>query len=291
MKASEFAIAFVIILVAASVIGGMLYYFRNAPATQTVSETTPNARATTYSTEGFQETGSVSSVDSGGGHYSIPSVAFGNPLLIELTSSQLSLVQYGEDFEVRVTYTPSQQTMLEAMGKVIDVSSNGGCPTPSFVYFPQPCTSVALLDANVSNTIPGAWNPKVGGQVVLSLAPETSTPLIAITGIQSSVSTTESTVGFVSPACLAQTIIYGTGAGYICVFKASGQALMIGLTYSHPQPSNSLPLVSITESDSGFSVSSFQTTYSIYGDGMETLTLTLPTTDFIGNIHLHFIFS
>ena len=296
----------------------MLTYFKNNPQQpysggQPVSNpnqnggvTTPTTVVTpTYSTEGFQDTGSVSSVDSSGGHYAITNVAIGNPLWVTLSSSQLSQVHFGEDFEVSMTYSPNGQTMLNTYGKVLSVSSDGNCqPLVIGAYSQQPCATISLLDSNFTATVPSAWNPQVGGQIVLSFSPETSTPLVAITGLQfnaatcneyiqnpfqclNSTSTTQFAAFVNSPSCL-QFGLFSTAPP--CVFTASGSPLSISFSFSnYPFCPGCSYNLTVTTSDPGFVVTGVQPNGFGYNSGA-TVTLSIPTSDFDGTIHLSFIY-
>ena len=294
MKGSELAVAIIVILVTAGIAGGMLTYFKNnpkqpysggQPSSNPPSNggvtTSPPANTPTYSTEGFQEAGSVSSVDSGGGHYSITNAALGNPLVITLSQSQLSQVHYGEDFQVQLTYSPSQQALLSTFGKAISVSANTECTTGG-AYSPGPCMTIALIDADFPSAIPSSWNPQVGGAVMLSLTPETGTPLVAITGVQFSSSGSQASAEALEPSCLAQ--YYGTGA---CVMIADGQSLTIEVTISGPSCYGSCDPSSISVSDLGFTVTGFGPV--AFPDS--NITLSVPNTDFVGNIHLTLVYS
>ena len=318
MKRSELAVAVIVILVTAVIAGGMLTYFKNNPQQphmggQTVSNPNPNERVTTsptvntptYSTEGFQDSGSVSSVDSSGGHYAIANAALGNPLWVTLSSSQLSQVHFGEDFEVKMTYSPNGQSMLDTYGKVISVSSNGNCqPIVIGVYSQQPCATISLLDSNVASTVPSDWNPQVGSQIVLSFSPEMSAPLVVITELQFSAATcneyvqnplqclnstsTNQFAAFVnSPSCL-QSGLFSTAPPY--VFAASGSALSISFSFSnYPFCPGCSYNLTVTTSDPGFSVTGVQPNGFGYNSGA-TVTLSIPTTDFDGTLHLAFIY-
>ena len=294
MKGSELALAVIVILVTAGIAGGMLTYFKNNPK-QPYSggqpssyppsnggvTTSPTANTPTYSTEGFQEAGSVSSVDSGGGHYSIENVALGSPLLVTLSQNQLSQVHYGEDFQVQLTYSPSQQTLLSTLGKAISVSADTDCTTAG-AYLPGPCVTIALIDADFPGTIPSGWNPQVGAAVVLSLTPETGTPLVAITGVQFSSSGSQASAEALEPSCLAQ--YYGTGA---CVMLANGQSLTVKVWISGPSCYGSCDPSSISVSDAGFTVTGF----GAVGFPDSNITMSVPNTDFVGNIHLTLVYS
>ncbi len=298
MKTSEFAVALVVILVAASVIGGMLYYFRNTPSSsQTVAQTTPNggqnvqtthSSSPTYSTEGFQETGSVSSVDSGGGHFSISNVGFGlnsstgsrDPIVmvVGLSSSQSQSLQYGQDVEVRLTYVPTQQTMFDSYGKVTVVSANGGCPPTAFLYTPnsQPCAVIDLVNPTMPIAVPSSWNPKLGDEVILAISPESGTPLVAITGVQSQAWTSQFSAVVKSPSCLGSPP---------CLMVANGAQVTVTMTlyyycnYSCP--------VSVTTTDSAFTISNVQ--QSNVGFGVQiTFNLTIPHSDYSGDLNLSF---
>jgi hypothetical protein len=315
MKNQDFAVVLVVVLLAASAAGGMLFYFKNNNVTGIESppnngiQTTPVHATTsgtpTYSTEGFQDTGSVLSVDSSGGHYAIANVAIGNPLWVTLSSSQLPQVHFGEDFEVKMTYSPRGQTMLDTYGKVISVSSNGNCqPIVVGIYSQQPCAIIALLDSSAMSTVPSAWNPQVGGQIILSFSPETSTPLVVITGLQLSAATcneyiqnplrclnstsTSQFAAFVStPTCLQSSLF---SAGPPCVFAASGSSLSISFAFSnYPFCLGCTYNLTVTTSDPGFSVTGVQPSGIGYKSGA-VVTLSIPTTDFVGTLHLAFIY-
>ena len=317
MKTSEFAAALVVVLVAAAAIGGMLFYFTNNNSTnQTGSQTTPvggqttqptyttTSHTPTYATEGFQETGSVNSVDSAGGHYSIANVALGDPLWITLSANQLSQVQFGEDFEVKVTYTPLGQPVLDTMGKVISVSSSGNCqPKPAGVYSQQPCTTIALLNGNATSSIPSAWNPQVGGQVILALTPETSTPLVVLTGLQviavtcsswsnnqcvNSTSTQQFSAFAQSPTCL-QSAFYPSNAP--CVYAGPVSQLPISFTFANvPWCAGCNYHISAVATDPGFSVTSVQSNgMGVMGNGV-TVSLSIARSDYDGILHLTFYF-
>jgi hypothetical protein len=294
MKTSEFAVALVVILVAASAIGGMLYYFRNTNSTpQTVVQTTSSSGQSvqtthsstpTHSTEGLQETGSVNSVDSAGGHYSISNVALSNPLMVALSQNELSQVQYGEDFQVQMTYSPNQQSMLSTFGKVIGVSSNADCTTAG-AYTPEPCATIALLNTNIPSTVPSNWNPQVGGQVTLALTPETETPLVAITGAQFSSTGSQASAEVLEPTCLTQ--YSGTNA---CVMLANGQSFMIEVFISGSTCYGSCEPSSITAGDPGFTVTGFGPASGGFTPDTN-ITMLVPNTDFVGNIDLTLVYA
>lgn len=296
----------------------MLAYFKNNPQQphaggQPVSNpnlnggmtTTPHPTTTTYSVEGFQDSGSVSSVDSSGGHYTMANVAIGNPVWVTLTSSQLSQVHFGENFEVRMTYSPNGQSMLDTFGKVLSVSSNGNCqPIVIGIYSQQPCAAIALLDSSVSATVPSAWSPQVGGQVVLSFTPETSTPLVVITGLQStgatcsewssnplqcynSTSIAQFGASVNSPSCLQQAYFSSAPP---CIFAAQGGSISISVSFpNYAYCFGCTYSLTATTSDPGFSVSEVQTSGFGYASSA-TMTLSLPTSDFDGTLHLTFVF-
>ena len=319
MKGSELAVTVIVILATAVIAGGMLTYFKNNPQQshsggQPVSNSNLNGGVTTstsppntptHSAEGFQDSGSVSSVDSGGGHYAVASVAMGNPLWVTLTPSQLSQVRFGEDFAVKMTYSPNGQTMLDTYGKVLSVSSNGNCqPVVMGVYPQQPCATIALLDSSASTTVPSAWNPQVGGQVVLSFIPETSNPLVVITGLQytgatcsewasnslqcmNSTSIAQFGASVNNPSCLQQTYF---SSAPLCIYAAQGGS--ISISFSFPNYAYCFGCtynLDVTTSDPGFSVSGVQTSGFGYASSA-TATLSLPTTDFEGTLHLAFVY-
>lgn len=243
-------------------------------AKSSTNTTTPSSS----STQLIQETGAVTSIDSEGGHFSITNIGSGNPMWVSLSSSQVSLVAYGQDVEIRMTYTPLQRAMFDTMGKVISVSTTGA--------------TVALLNSTMPTTVPIAWNPKVGGEVVLSINPETVTPLVVITGYHfkavmcsewtstqclNSTTTTQFAAFVDGPTCLSQE----------CVMETTEQPFVIGFSFSNQPFCLSGCTLSVTTDSSGFSVS------SVHQADWEdiTVTLTIPSTDFVGDLHLTFVYT
>jgi hypothetical protein len=291
MKTSEFAVVLVVILAAATVIGGELYYRNAPPASRTVGATTSNvevATSPTPSPEGLQVTGSVSSVDSGGGHFSISDVGFGinyqtgssNPtvLVVGLSPSQTQSLRYGQDVEGQLTYVPTQQTMFDSYGKVTLVSSSGGCPPTALVYTstPQLCAVIDLVNPTMPTAVPISWKPNLGDEVTLTISPESGTPIVAITGLQSKAWTSQFSVSADSPSCLSTPP---------CVMIANGARINVNLTLyyycSYPCP------VSVTTSDSAFTISGVQQSSSMLGQEVSFI-LTIPNSDYTGDIHLSF---
>lgn len=274
----------------------MLSYFKNNPqlphsAGQSESNPPPNVGVTTsveatYSTEAFQEKGSVSSVDSDGGHFSISNVGFGaysgtlsaNPsiLMVTLSPNQLSLLSFGEDVEVSLRYIPTQQSMFDGLGKVTLVTTSADCSPTSPTYVPQPCAEIGLVNPNMPTTIPVNWNPKIGDEVILSISEEGGTPLVAITGVQSQAWTSQFSAVVNSPSCLVSPP---------CVMTANSPPVVVNMTlyyycnYSCP--------VSVTTSDSGYTISDFQQSTSLVGQNV-SFVVTITDSNFSGDLHLTF---
>jgi hypothetical protein len=229
---------------------------------------------TSSSPPSIQESGTVSLVDSEGGHFSISNIEFGAPTSLSLSPSQSSNLQFGQDVEIRMTYVPNQGVLFDTLGKVMSISTDEA--------------AIRVLNSNAPTTVPLSWEPKLGDEVILTISPETETPLIVITGVTSS---SMYGVGVDSPSCLTETYaVFGGLIPGVCVFEASGQSLTIDFTYTTSIPiwENQPTVTSVTTSNSGFSVTSFS---NFPGWDKGNVTLTMPRTDFIGNLYLSFTFS
>lgn len=272
-------IAIVLVVIIAVSSYAVLYYPKgNVSVNQTSNSHTTSP--TQSSSQSIQESGTVSSVDSEGGHFSITNVGLGNPMWVSLSSSQVSLAGYGQDVEIRMTYAPLQRGMFDTMGKVISMSTTGA--------------TIALLNSTMPTTVPVAWNPKVGGGVVLTINPETVTPLVVITGYQfkavmcnewtstqclNSTTTTQFAAFVGSPTCLGQESL--------CVMEATGQPFVIGFSFSNQPFCPSGCTLSVTTDSSGFSVSNV---HQVDWEDI-TVTLMIPSTDFVGALHLTFVYT
>lgn len=226
----------------------------------------------------FQENSMITCLDARGGHF-FAQVGFGiesnsggpGTMVVPLTPGQASNLEYGQDLEVKMTYAPLQRVMFDSLGKVTGLS--------------QAVLTIALINSTMPTTVPAGWNPKMGDEVVLTFSPESS-PLVAITGIQLTSSSSRFAATVTSPDCLRQRqqgvlMVYG-----ICVMKAEGQQIDLQLSFSeYPSCYASVPLctVSVTTTDPGFSVSGVQPLKTGLG---VTVALTTPSIGFAGDIRL-----
>lgn len=256
MGISRRAIAISVILVV--IIGALAYYAY--PQLSTGQRTTSL----------MQYTSKVTSVDSAGGHFSLDNIGFCSSVMqaisgckvgvMSLTSTKSSALQFGENLDVRMVYLPNQQIMYESFGKVISVSGSEA--------------TVAMVNASAPSIIPIDWNPKLGNEVVLHISTEESTQLVAITSVSFS-----GGVGVVdTPACLYSpltAVIQG-----VCVFEA-GQTFQPSITVN----SGGIAYHSVSINDSNFSISGIHAV-KISGGSRIDFTLLVPSTDFVGEIHM-----
>jgi hypothetical protein len=159
MKNRDFAIAAVVIVVAALAIGGMLYYFMNNSGTSGITPTSSITPTGTFPTQpGLVWQGSVTSVDSAGGHFTISDAAYQQNGL-ELLTGQGSQLQYNQSVDVKVVYGPTNQVVFEAPGHVTSITTYN----IQIIFSSTPATPLYEV------TIPLSWNPRVGDQVTLSI--------------------------------------------------------------------------------------------------------------------------
>jgi hypothetical protein len=187
-------------------------------------------------------------------------------------SSQPPFLQYSKDVDVKMTYGQSQ-LMFYSLGKVIGVSAS--------------IATIALVNSTIPTAVPVSWNPSVGDEVSVTITPETETPVVVITGLQASSacpSVQSSTCPQIqSPTCL----VYGA-----CTMLGTGESLVITLTFTIGYPScydYRTCTLSVTTSDSGFSVTNVEPFHMPFAGA--TITLATPSADFVGQIHLTFMYS
>jgi hypothetical protein len=319
MKWTVFAAVLLVVVIVIAGLGALGYYFATNPAsavrTNTIVSTAtivsltsngptssnqPSTSVQPPQTQLIQESTTIASVDSGGGHFVLTSLqsgySFGDqgPVVLSVSSGQASSIQYGEDLEIRLTYVPLQRTLFDTFGKVTSLSTTQ--------------VTITALNNTIPSAVPSGWHPELGGSVVLSVSPETGTPLVTITALQvggdtcsawtsstciSSSSASQFAAGIVNSTCAG--LANGAFLGGACTLAATGQPLSLGLTLTnYPpcySPSYRTCALSVVAAGSGFSVTSVQPNQSGYiGIGI-TVILTVPRTDFVGALQLTFIFT
>jgi hypothetical protein len=271
------AVALVAIIAVSSYVA--LYYPKgNASVNQTSNSHTTNP------TQSIQESGTISLVDSEGGHFSIAKVTFcpvgiisgivtectdaQGTMWVSLSSAQSARLKFGQDLEISITYVPLQRVLFDTFGKVISITTDEA--------------NIALLNPNATEVIPVNWNPQLGDEVILTLNTETETPLVVITGLQSQAWTSQFSAVVNGPSCLGSS----TPPPPPCVMIANGAGIEVSMTLYYP--CNFSCSVSVTTSDSAFTISDFQQSTALFGQQV-SFVLTIPNSDHVGDIHLSFV--